>query len=95
MMETLEFAIVIVYILIFAKLTFDAFRRDGFDSSKEQQKDARVKEILGNRELFTPEKASYTAAKSQIEWIDPVIYYDAVRLANINKLNIKEVRALI
>ena len=88
-MEPLTCAIAVVYILILVKLVLIC--RDGFAPSKHDKTQA----ILGSRELFNPSKASYVATKYKMSWMDPVVYYDAVRLANRNALTYKNVSAVV
>jgi hypothetical protein len=89
-MAPLTCAIAVVYVLILIRLVLIC--RDGFASPT---KHAKTQEILGSHELFDPARASYLAAKSKMSWIDPVIYYDAVRLANRNALTYKNVSAVV
>lgn len=90
-MEWLETAILIIYTLIAVKL-FIRLCGDGFSN---REKEAKAREIIGNRELFNPENASYSRAKSKLSWMDPVIYYDTVRLANRNQLNLRMVNSIM
>ena len=90
--EALTIAICIIYTLLTVVFVFK--HSEGFDArrNKDRGADTQAREILGNRELFNPSKASYVKAKSQIKWLDPVIYYDTVRLANSNQLNTQNIK---
>ena len=89
-MAPLTCAIAIVYLLILVRLVIIC--HDGFASPT---KHARTQEILGSHELFDPARASYLAAKYRMPWMDPVVYYDAVRLANRNALTYQNVSAVV
>lgn len=89
-MAPLTCAIAIVYVLILIRLIFIC--HDGFASPT---KHARVQEILASRELFDPARASYLVAKYRMPWMDPVVYYDAVRLANRDELTYQNVSAVV
>ncbi len=89
-MEPLTLAIAVVYALILLRLIL--LCRDGFSSPT---KHAKTQEILDLHELFDPARASYFAVKSRMPWMDPIIYYDAVRLANRNALTYKNVSAVV
>lgn len=83
--EIVYVAIAVVYSLIFIKLLFNSI--NGFDPG-------RAKEIYGNKELFNPRRGSYSKAKKEMEWLDPVVYYDSVKLANQNKLTLENIQTL-
>ena len=88
----LEIAIFSVYTLI--ALIFILSLTDGFANRHAPNliTETRSREIYDNRELFNPSKASYTKVKSKIKWLDPVVYYDIVRLANDNKLSVQNIK---
>jgi hypothetical protein len=81
--ELLVCATVIVYTLVFIKL-FTTFL-SGFDSG-------RAEEIYKNKELFSSGKASYNIAKDKMHWMDPVIYYETVKLYNSQNLNVDNLK---
>lgn len=87
-MGSLALIIIVVYFLIFTKLIIS---RDGFAVDNI----TKAKEIMASRELFSPGNASYSEARTKIKWLDPVVYYDAVRLANSNKLTSAKVASII
>ncbi len=78
--ELLVCATIIVYIMLFVKL-FITFT-SGFDSG-------HAREIYMNKELFNPVNQNYKLIKNKIPWIDPVVYYDTIKLANRKELTIK------
>ena len=81
--ELLVCATVIVYMLVFVKVltTFIS----GFDPG-------HADEIYKNKELFVPGKQNYELARDKMPWMDPVIYYDTIKLANAQNLNIDNLK---
>ena len=47
--------------------------------SKREGFKARILVMKKNKSLFDPKK-TYTEAKSELSWIDPITYYDATQL---------------
>ena len=84
--DTLVCAIVIVYTCILIKVLRD--HKSGFDPS-------RVKDIVGNKEMFNPKTNTYEATKRKMPWMDPVIYYDATQMYKNNTLTQKNVMRYI
>jgi hypothetical protein len=85
--ELLVCATVIVYLIVFMKIltTFIS----GFDPG-------RAAEIYKNKDLFNGGKQTYNLAKDRMQWMDPVIYYDSVKLAKENKLSVDNlIRTLV
>ena len=72
-LEILLCGIVIVYTILIIKLCITY--RDGFTNE-------RVQELYKYKELFNPTMGSYKGARDKIKWLDPVIYYESVKLYN-------------
>jgi hypothetical protein len=81
--ETLICATVLVYILIFMKVLNTHL--SGFDPG-------RAEEIYKNKELFSTGKPHYHLAKNKMHWMDPVIYYDTIKLAKEKKLSLDNLK---
>jgi hypothetical protein len=77
--EILVCATLIVYILLFIKVLKTYL--SGFDPG-------RAEEIYKNKDLFSKGKPYYNLSKEKMHWMDPVIYYDVVKLAKEKKLSI-------
>lgn len=55
-------------------------------TSNKYEVDKFSKIIMERKELFNPQK-TYSNAKKIIKWLDPVIYYDLVKLYYKNNFN--------
>jgi hypothetical protein len=84
--ELLVCATVIVYTLVFMKILTTFL--SGFDSG-------RAEEIYKNKELFNGGKQTYNLAKDLIPWMDPVIYYDTVKLSKEKKISIDNLKKIL
>jgi hypothetical protein len=81
--ELLICATVIVYLIILVKVLQVCY--EGFEDKKAQI-------IYENKEMFNPSKGSYRSAKSKMNWLDPVLYYDASQLSKKNILTVDNLK---
>jgi hypothetical protein len=44
----------------------------------------KIADLVENKSLFEP-SSTYDTAKSRVEWMDPITYYDAVELFRSDK----------
>jgi hypothetical protein len=85
-LEILICATVIIYMLIFLKVLTTFL--SGFDPG-------RAEEIYKNKELFIGGKQTYDIAKNKMQWMDPVIYYDTIKLAKAKKMSIDSLKQML
>ncbi len=90
----MDIALVLLVVLVII-FTQCGNRREGFSAFGKEEIDKKVEILMKekNMKLFVPE-GDYADAATEIDWVDPVTYYDLAKLHYDDAYTTENVRRL-